>query len=130
METTAVHWHIGHNLPGYLPDGDVGTCATFADAQGALLCDLAFAALCEHESTDQHECIEEPESDSSFQACTILGDDCGNLRARDLMSVSRSASMMRADEPAGSWLAAGIEWWIVQCRKPDCPSAGELRSQS
>ena len=120
METTAVHWHTGHNMPGYLPDHDPTTCATFVDARESMLTDIEFAAQCEYESTVPHECVEEPESDSLFRDCPVFGDECGDLRARDLMSVYNSALMMRAYEPAGSWLAAGTEWWIVQCHETDC----------
>ena len=38
------HWHTGHNMPGYMPDGEVGTHRDFEDAKASLVDDLTLEA--------------------------------------------------------------------------------------
>jgi hypothetical protein len=37
---STIHYHAGHNMPGYLPESDVYTCGTFDEAKSIVIDDL------------------------------------------------------------------------------------------
>lgn len=71
--TGAIHWHIGHNMPGYLPESDVSTTTTLAQAADMLVEDLRFAidsldeSILEAFAWRHRECGPD---------CCITGDRC------------------------------------------------------
>ena len=40
--TIKTHWHVGHNMPGYLPESDVHTVRTKTEAVATLIGDKEF----------------------------------------------------------------------------------------
>ena len=43
-ETTTPHYHVGHNMPGYLPESDVFYASDLATAKAYMIADLLHEA--------------------------------------------------------------------------------------
>lgn len=107
---TPVHYHAGHNMPGYLPESDVETFATFADAKSHTIYELNYAAENVDSWADEHDCDDVP--------CPTYGDDCPHDQANAL---SLAAEDLNLDSgPEWSDVVAGLAWWINECHEDGC----------
>ena len=105
-----LHWHSGHNMPGYLPDGDIGTHETFENAQDSLAEDLADTASSLATWVDPHDCDDIP--------CPTYGDNCS---AGKVEECNNAIPMVYTfDEYGGHVWAADYEWWLEPCTVEGC----------
>lgn len=107
---TPVHYHAGHNMPGYLPESDVETFATFADAKSHTIYELNYAAENVATWADEHDCDDVP--------CPTYGDDCPHDQANALSLVAEDLNLDNGPE----WgdIVAGLSWWITECHEDGC----------
>ena len=110
MSEATAHFHAGHDLPGYLPESEPATFATFQDAKSDMLWTLNRHADNIASWTDEHDCDDVP--------CPTYGDDCGHDKASTL---SLAAEGLNLDNgPEWSDVVAGQSYWIVECSESDC----------
>ena len=112
METTAVHWHTGHNMPGYLPDGEPDTCETLEDAHASLLWELESIVgyLGEADMDTGHDCDDIP--------CPTYGDYCPWNQYHDALN---TIAEIKHAGPAVCLVGVGNAlYWIESCFEPDC----------
>lgn len=109
------HWHVGSNMPGYLPDSDeeAGYAhETLPDARACLAADLVAAADAIGTGADEHLC---------GNPCLTYRDpyDCPEAYARMLRDL---AAELLASEDA-DWDGhdfSGRVWWLITCHEPYC----------
>ena len=118
METTAVHYHVGHNLPGYLPDGDPTTCATFADALTSLIDDLTLIADDDEMTCGDHAHLV-PYSSHDNGRCITYGR-CAWNDAEDIRRDIETLQAHDSEENIYVNLADDYVYWIESCFEPDC----------
>ena len=58
--TQPTHFHAGHNDPGYLPESEPGTFASFAEAKDYMLSELRFHAENLDTWAEPHDCDDVP----------------------------------------------------------------------
>ena len=105
-----LHWHSGHNVPGYLPDGEVGIHETFANAQDSLAEDLAMVADSLVTRIDTHDCDDIP--------CLTCGDDC---LAGKVEECDEAIQMVYTFAESGDHVyAADYVWWLEPCTVEGC----------
>ena len=112
METTTAHYHVGHNIPGYLPDGEPDTCETLADAHASLLWELEAVVdyLGEADMDPGHDCDDIP--------CPTYGDNCPWDTYQDALN---TIDEVKRAGPAVRYAGVGNEvYWIESCFEPDC----------
>ena len=115
-----MHYHVGHNVPGYLPDADVYAYADIDEAIAGLVEELAWHSGNIDTWTDDHDCDDIP--------CPTYGDDCPYMAARDLESLTTYLTEGNGiTEAGGTFLgyAAGQAWWINTC-DDDCDTEDEI----
>jgi hypothetical protein len=102
MTTTAPHFHVGHNTPGYLPDGDGGVNAyrSFGDAKAALIGDLKF--------TEEYA-ADETEAENASAAA-----EDANLWAESDLLLEWSVTVDNGAEHG-----LGTAFWVMTCAE-DC----------
>lgn len=102
--TPDVHYHYGHNIPGYLPmSDDANYCATFDEARAALIDDMERAG-------DEEEDDYAPGWADSFRAAleearTATGPFYVNICS---------------DGPHD----LGVAYWVMACVEDDCAEGG------
>jgi hypothetical protein len=108
-------FHVGHNLPGYLPESDVSHFDNIDDAISCLVEDIRMVSDNLETWSDEHDCDDIP--------CPTYGDSCPWNQAGDCDSLisylTDDADITRA---GGDFLgyAAGLAWWIVPCDEEGC----------
>ena len=111
-DTTTRHWHTGHNTQGYMPEGDIGTHATFEEARFCLAEDLGYAADCTETGGDDHICNDVP--------CPTYGDDCALTRAENIRALCDELLAETQDETVWQGYACEYSYWICECCEPAC----------
>ena len=111
-DTTTRHWHTGHNMPGYMPEGDIGTHATFAEAAFCLADDLDNEAKELETWADEHDCDDVP--------CPTYGDSCPWQKAQDTRELCDELLDETQDETVWQGYAGDLSYWISECCEPAC----------
>lgn len=94
-----MHYHIGNNMPGYLPTGDSPApyFDTFGDAKQALMDDMLYAA-------------EQAEIEATITDLTWAARKVGEATEDQLRETTLTLWAM----------AAGRVWWIQGCESEAC----------
>ena len=116
-DTTTRHWHTGRNMPGYLPEGDIGTHATFAEARSCLAEDLEYMADDLDEVDTTHDCLH---SEDDEPTCHTFDDNCADLMAEDCRNLADDLLNETQDETVWQGYAGDLSWWICECCEPAC----------
>ena len=111
-DTTMRHWHTGNNMPGYMPEGDIGTHATFEDARACLVEDLEHEADSLEDWADEHDCDDIP--------CPTYGDSCPWQKAQDTRALCDELLAETQDETVWQGYAGDLSDWISECCEPAC----------
>jgi hypothetical protein len=106
------HWHAGFNQPGYLPESEPGTFATFEAAAQSLAEDMDRHSTSEETWADEHDCDDVP--------CPTRGEDCHWQRARAIDA--ERADLLGAEGPAWAGATAGLAYWVTRCGDTRCVS--------
>lgn len=109
--TNMLAFHVGSNVPGYRPEGDVTCWDTTAEARDAL-----WARMTEHVDhlghlCDHSECLCEA-SDESECVCEFECDDCFAYDQAD-----RITNETFRDHPAGDWWNDGHTVYLPSGRE-------------
>jgi hypothetical protein len=111
----ASHWHAGWNMPGFLPEADPGTYASFREARDALAEELAAHANAEQTWNDAHDCDHVP--------CPTYGDRCHWQRAGTLRAIRDE--VLGVDAENWSARSTGLAYWIEACTADSCRAVVE-----
>lgn len=97
---TAIHYHVGHNVPGYLPMDDEPPFPyeSFADAKAALIEDIKFAEGCEDDE------------DAAENFCA----------AAEVVNLWSGPDSIVIDDRPGSPHSLGVAYWIIECESWEC----------
>lgn len=106
------HWHAGYNQPGYLPDAEPGTYASFEAAAEALACDMEAHADAQETWADPHDCDDIP--------CPTYGEDCPWQQAAAIRS--ERDDLVDSDSPEWSSSTGGLAYWVTVCYEAECVS--------
>ena len=114
MTTTSVptiHYHAGHNMPGYLPESDVWIYATFDEAKAGQIEEMEYIADVLDSWADDRPC------DGDIP-CGVHGNDCGHDKANEVAAAEQDLNL----ESGPEWqdYAGGLSWWIQACTDEDC----------
>lgn len=119
LRAGAMHWHVGWNMPGYLPECNVASFDNIEDARTYLIDELGFHAANQETWADEHDCDDIP--------CPIYGDRCPWNMAREIEAL---ADELEADQDdvrrLGAWngYAGDLVYWIELCVE-DCDLESE-----
>jgi hypothetical protein len=95
--------HYGHNVAGYLPEADVGTCDTWAEAKSGLADDIKF----------ERDGLDYAPEDADLEALYLsLGETADALRLSDGPSF-----LSYTDD--GRQHTIPTAWWISLCGEGD-----------
>ena len=114
-QDSAQHWHSGHNMPGYMPENDVWTHATFEDAVVFMVEDLEHYADATETWVDEHDCDDIP--------CPTYGDDCAWNKAQNTRALVEDLLHENTGETEWTGYDDGLAWWIVECNDAACVEA-------
>lgn len=106
----ALHWHVGWNMPGYLPEMEPYTCWTIEDARGLMIDELGFHADNQETWVDEHDCDDIP--------CPTYGDSCPWMMAQDIRALVDDIVSYGDDYARlGAWngYAGNLVYWITIC---------------
>jgi len=107
---TATHFHAGYNDPGYLPESEPATFATFADAKAWLIETLNWHADNVGTWADEHDCDDLP--------CPTYGDDCPHDKANSLSLAAENLNLCNGPEWGDT--VAGVAYWILPYTCDEC----------
>ncbi len=108
--TTALHFHAGWNLPGYLPENDVECFDSFADAKQYMIDSMLHQADNTTSWAEEHDCDDVP--------CPTYGDSCPWQKAQD---ISNTAEELNLDNgPDWGAFAGDLGYWINVVPAEDC----------
>jgi hypothetical protein len=110
MIDTKLHLHVGWNLPGYLPGGDVTCFETWDDAKQYLIDEMLRHADSIDTWADEHDCDDVP--------CPTYGDDCPAQKASDVSNTAEELNLENGPEWQG--YAGDLSYWITAVPADDC----------
>lgn len=114
-----LHYHVGWNMPGYLPEMAPFTCESFVDARAYLMDELEVHADNRESWSGEHDCDDIP--------CPTYGDDCPWNVAQDtrVLADELDTLSVKSDEGTGwSGYAGDLAYWIMPCTD-DCDIESE-----
>jgi len=103
-------WHVGHNLPGYLPESDVYHVDDWADARDMVAEDMDDYADALETWADDHDCDDVP--------CPTYGDDCAWQRAQNVRTQADLVRLLTSPQDLCEY-ADGIVWWATAADDDD-----------
>lgn len=115
-----MHYHVGHNMPGYLPESDVYTYADIDEAIDSLIEELRYVGDDYKSWADEHDCNDIP--------CPTYGEGCTWNMGCDLELEAECLNDSRESVRVnGDFLiyAAGLAWWLHSC-DDDCNTEDEI----
>lgn len=115
---TTIHFHAGHNDPGYLPESDVEIFTTFDDARYYMIDKLLDAAENFAICTDEHDCED--------ISCPTYGNECPEQLASRAIFLAEELSLKNGPGWQ-AYLSDGrslpVSWWITPCQEEGCFNA-------
>ena len=105
-----VHFHAGTNDPGYLPESEPASFATWDEARRYIIGEMLFDADSVGSWNEPHDCDDVP--------CPSFGDDCPEGKASALTFEAEDLNLCNG--PDYGSVTAGRSYWIVQCSEPNC----------
>lgn len=106
MTVQTTHYHIGWNMPGYLPEMEPWMCTTADYAKQAMIGELEYHADNEQSWVEEHDCDDIP--------CPTYEDDCGWNRAESLSAMAEDLNLADVSQGWDGWTDR-LHYWISPC---------------
>jgi len=99
-------------MPGYLPESDAGTFATFAEARCALLADMETHEDSLTTWTEEHNCDDIP--------CPTYGEGCSFMMAGEVRFAAEDLDATLPSETEWGGYGGNLAYWIHECHETIC----------